>query len=72
MDVHLICSSVDDDDDDDDGMKNECEVTKKATMFQHSHVFHVALMQGQWLRNQLPIRFARRLDEFLQLPYHGR
>eukprot|EP00434_Breviolum_minutum_P013989 symbB.v1.2.012337.t1/scaffold826.1/size159518/4 len=25
--------------------------------------------KGQWLRNQLPIRFARRLDEFLQLPY---
>ena len=51
---------------------NECAVTKKVTMFQHSHVFHVVLMQGQWLRNQLPIRFARRLDEFLQLPYHGR
>eukprot|EP00435_Cladocopium_sp_Y103_P034957 s2312_g9.t1 len=27
------------------------------------------IRQGQWLRNQLPIRFARRLDEFLQLPY---
>ncbi|CAE7252414.1 Bckdk [Symbiodinium sp. CCMP2592] len=27
------------------------------------------IRQGQWLRGQLPIRFARRLDEFLQLPY---
>ncbi|CAJ1342572.1 unnamed protein product [Effrenium voratum] len=27
------------------------------------------IRQGQWLRSQLPIRFARRLDEFLQLPY---
>ena len=27
------------------------------------------IRQGQWLRSQLPIRFARRLDEFIQLPY---
>ena len=27
------------------------------------------IRQGQWLRGQLPIRFARRLDELLQLPY---
>mmetsp|Transcript_128518 Transcript_128518/g.363722 ORF Transcript_128518/g.363722 Transcript_128518/m.363722 type:complete len:393 (-) Transcript_128518:53-1231(-) len=27
------------------------------------------IQQGRWLREQLPIRLARRLDEFLQLPY---
>eukprot|EP00931_Biecheleriopsis_adriatica_P105811 TRINITY_DN80331_c0_g1_i1.p1 TRINITY_DN80331_c0_g1~~TRINITY_DN80331_c0_g1_i1.p1 ORF type:complete len:382 (+),score=79.14 TRINITY_DN80331_c0_g1_i1:170-1315(+) len=27
------------------------------------------IRQGQWLRGQLPIRFARRLEDFFQLPY---
>jgi len=27
------------------------------------------IRQGRWLQQQLPIRFARRLDDFFQLPY---